>query len=254
MRIRNFLGHTGDIANKTKLFDAGVLEEGKQLGPNIVSVLVDYHEKMERTLFEMRYIMTQTGHVLEPKTVKATTKVKEEKTPSKATASRTLPISAELKSKNAGEEKTPGKSKLKIEAATGKGLSPESQNRIQGKSVGQEMPQSTLSGRSPMPTSTKKKTPAKRSREKTPPIKIESEEDKSLENSMEEGNQTGSEEVSEEEESKPEPDLPTKKGKGQTPSKGKATPSAKASASRKHPAKSGATKSGEVAEKRLKKV
>jgi len=100
----------------------------------------------------------------------------------------------------------------------------------------QEMPQSTLSDRSPKVVLTRKKMTPKRSRELTPPIKLESEENESPKNTDEEGSQLELDEESrEEEDSEPEPEPPRKKDKGQiqTLSKGKVTRVTKASASRK---------------------
>ena len=63
-RIQNFIGNPDEVVNKAKLFDAGVLKEGLQLGPKLVSVLVDYGEKMETTLLEMKTIMIQICHLI----------------------------------------------------------------------------------------------------------------------------------------------------------------------------------------------
>ena len=79
-QIQVFLGNSGEVINKAKLFEAGILKEGSQMGPKIVSVLVSYHEKMERTLFEMRELLASSDQFSEPAKLKA--KVKK-KTPSK---------------------------------------------------------------------------------------------------------------------------------------------------------------------------
>lgn len=94
------------MVNKAKFFDARILKEGSQLDPKIVSMLVDYGEKMEQTLDEIRVIMTKAGQKMESETKKGIGRVKEEKTPAKGTPSLSPLASMEQKDKGVVEEKT----------------------------------------------------------------------------------------------------------------------------------------------------
>jgi len=69
--------------------------------------LVDYGEKMEWTLDEIRVVMTEASQKLEMKTEKGTGGVKEEKTLAKGTPSLSPLASRERKSKGVVEEKIP---------------------------------------------------------------------------------------------------------------------------------------------------
>jgi len=93
--------------NKAILFEADVFKEGVQLGSKIVSVLVDYGEKMERTLLEMRTMMTDLD--LKTKTLTRSSRLAEVK----ATLSKTISSSSSSTSekKVKGILKTPQSTK-----------------------------------------------------------------------------------------------------------------------------------------------
>jgi len=102
--IQNFIKNPGDVVNKAKLFEAKVLKEKVQLGSKIVSMLVDYGEKIETILLEMRAIILEIG--LESETWKGSSWViKAKATPSKVIPS--LSSLASLERKVKGIMKTP---------------------------------------------------------------------------------------------------------------------------------------------------
>ena len=101
-RIRESIGNLGDVVNKAKLFDAGVLKEGAQIGTKIVSVLVDYGAKMKATLLEMPVVMKEEQP--EPEKKKEASRITEA-TPSKMAPSHSSSIS--ILKKDKGVMKTP---------------------------------------------------------------------------------------------------------------------------------------------------
>jgi len=126
-QIQNFIKHPGDIVNKAKLFEVGVLKKGVQLGSKIVSVLVDYGEKMEMALLEMRAMMTN----LDPKseTMKGSDRLAEVKaTPFKTISFSSSPASEK---KVKGILKTPQSTKpgSRLDSGTRKEFAPESQTK-----------------------------------------------------------------------------------------------------------------------------
>ena len=56
-RIREFIGHTGDIVTMAHLFDNEVKTEDHLSVQKIITVLVKYGYKMEATLGEMRKLL-----------------------------------------------------------------------------------------------------------------------------------------------------------------------------------------------------
>ena len=52
-KLETYVGHTGDVVNKAKLFDANLAENPVTAG-KVILVLVDFAEKMEELLDEMR--------------------------------------------------------------------------------------------------------------------------------------------------------------------------------------------------------
>jgi len=121
-QIRNFVKHPDDIVNKAKLFEAGVLKEGVQLGAKIVSVLVDYGEKMETTLLEMKAMICELDSELE-KFKESGRLVEMKTTPSKTIPSSSLPTS-EKKSKSLMKTPQSTKKGKQTDSRTEKGSSP----------------------------------------------------------------------------------------------------------------------------------
>ena len=54
-KLETYVGHTGDVVNKTKLFDANLAKNPVMAG-KVIPVLVDFAEKMEELLDEMRIL------------------------------------------------------------------------------------------------------------------------------------------------------------------------------------------------------
>ena len=52
-KLETYVGHTGDVVNKAKLFDANLAKNPVMVG-KVIPVLVDFAEKMEELLDEMR--------------------------------------------------------------------------------------------------------------------------------------------------------------------------------------------------------
>ena len=54
-KLETYVGHTGDVVNKAKLFDANLAKNPVTVG-KVIPVLVDFVEKMEELLDEMRVL------------------------------------------------------------------------------------------------------------------------------------------------------------------------------------------------------
>ena len=54
-KLEGYMGHTGDVVNKARLFDANLAKNPVSAG-KIIPVLVDFAEKMEELLDEMRVL------------------------------------------------------------------------------------------------------------------------------------------------------------------------------------------------------
>ena len=54
-KLETYVGHTGDVVNKAKLFDAN-LAKNPVTAEKVIPVLVDFAEKMEELLDEMRIL------------------------------------------------------------------------------------------------------------------------------------------------------------------------------------------------------
>ena len=54
-KLETYVGHTGDVVNKAKLFDANLAKNPVTAG-KVIPVLVDFAEKMEELLDEMRIL------------------------------------------------------------------------------------------------------------------------------------------------------------------------------------------------------
>ena len=63
-RIRSFIGNSGDVVNKARLFDNDIRTGGHISAPKIIAVLVEFGRKMEATLSDMRGLLTKA--TLEP--------------------------------------------------------------------------------------------------------------------------------------------------------------------------------------------
>ena len=55
-KLETYVGHTGDVVNKAKIFDANLAKNPVTAG-KVIPVLVDYAEKMEELLDEMRMLL-----------------------------------------------------------------------------------------------------------------------------------------------------------------------------------------------------
>ena len=261
-QIQNSVKVPGDALNKAKLFDEEVHKAGPAVAPKVVRILVEFGERMERTLFEIREALQVAGLYPDPKTGKAASQGKEEiPTPQCKVAS---PLDSEKsKGKSVAKEKTlqAPKAAFRLDLETRKGVTPGSQTKSQVRTEeqDQEMPQSKVSGKSSkIPSTVKRKATVKRARE-VDSIDLESEEDESPEQSEKEEQSesgSGSEEDSESEASEPAEITPPKsQGKGKVPktSKGKVAALAKVSTSRKQPACKGAAKVADSPQKKMKR-
>ena len=56
-RIWDFIGNSSNVVNKAQLFDNEVKTEGQLSAPKIVNELVEFGQKMEVTLVEMRKLL-----------------------------------------------------------------------------------------------------------------------------------------------------------------------------------------------------
>ena len=56
-RVSKFLGSPGDVLNKARLFDHGLKQPAMDSGVKIMRCMIDYSQKMEKTLKELRSIL-----------------------------------------------------------------------------------------------------------------------------------------------------------------------------------------------------
>ena len=56
-RVSKFLGSPGDVLNKARLFDHGLKQPATDSGVKIMRCIIDYSQKMEKTLKELRSIL-----------------------------------------------------------------------------------------------------------------------------------------------------------------------------------------------------
>ena len=59
-RVSKFLGSPGDVLNKARLFDHGLKQPATDSGVKIMRCMIDYSQKMEKTLKELRSILKPT--------------------------------------------------------------------------------------------------------------------------------------------------------------------------------------------------
>ena len=55
-----FLGSPGDVLNKARLFDHGLKQPATDSGVKIMRCMIDYSQKMEKTLKELRTLLQPT--------------------------------------------------------------------------------------------------------------------------------------------------------------------------------------------------
>ena len=60
-KVSKFLGSPGDVLNKTRLFDHGLKQLATNSGVKMMLCMIDYSEKMEKTLKELRTLLKPTG-------------------------------------------------------------------------------------------------------------------------------------------------------------------------------------------------
>ena len=59
-RVSKFLGSPGDVLNKARLFDHGLKQPATDSGVKIMRCMIDYNQKMEKTLKELRSLLKLT--------------------------------------------------------------------------------------------------------------------------------------------------------------------------------------------------
>ena len=60
-QVSKFLGSPGDVLNKARLFDHGLKQPATDSGVKIMRCMIDYSQKMEKTLKELRTLIQMTG-------------------------------------------------------------------------------------------------------------------------------------------------------------------------------------------------
>ena len=60
-KVCNFLGSPGDVLNKARLFDHGLKQPATDSGVKMMRCMIDYSQKMEKTLKELRSLLKPTG-------------------------------------------------------------------------------------------------------------------------------------------------------------------------------------------------
>ena len=60
-KVSKFLGSPGDVLNKARLFDHGLKQPATDSGVKIMRCMIDYSQKMEKTLKELRTFLKPTG-------------------------------------------------------------------------------------------------------------------------------------------------------------------------------------------------
>ena len=56
-KIHSFLGFSGDVLNKVRLYDQGLRQPTTDSGVKMMRCMVDYSSKMEKMLKELRAIL-----------------------------------------------------------------------------------------------------------------------------------------------------------------------------------------------------
>ena len=64
-KVCKFLGSPGDVLNKARLFDHGLKQPATDSGVKMMRCMIDYSQKMEKTLKELRSLLKPTGGQLE---------------------------------------------------------------------------------------------------------------------------------------------------------------------------------------------
>ena len=60
-QVSKFLGSSGDVLNKARLFDHGLKQPATDSGVKIMRCMINYSQKMEKTLKELRTLIQPTG-------------------------------------------------------------------------------------------------------------------------------------------------------------------------------------------------
>ena len=60
-KVCKFLGSPGDVLNKARLFDHGLKQPATNSGVKMMRCMIDYSQKMEKTLKELRSLLKPTG-------------------------------------------------------------------------------------------------------------------------------------------------------------------------------------------------
>ena len=60
-KVCKFLGSSGDVLNKARLFDHGLKQPATDSGVKMMRCMIDYSQKMEKTLKELRGLLKPTG-------------------------------------------------------------------------------------------------------------------------------------------------------------------------------------------------
>ena len=60
-KVCKFLGSPGDVLNKARLFDHGLKQPATDSGVKMMRCIIDYSQKMEKTLKELRSLLKPTG-------------------------------------------------------------------------------------------------------------------------------------------------------------------------------------------------
>ena len=64
-KVCKFLGSPGDVLNKARLFDHGLKQPATESGVKMMRCMIDYSQKMEKTLKDLRSLLKPTGEQLE---------------------------------------------------------------------------------------------------------------------------------------------------------------------------------------------
>ena len=64
-QVSKFLGSPGEVLNKARLFDHGLKQPATDFGVKMMRCMIDYSQKMEKTLKELRTLLQPTGGRLE---------------------------------------------------------------------------------------------------------------------------------------------------------------------------------------------
>ena len=86
-KFHDFIGHPGNIVNKTQLYDKSTGQPGSSSRPKTIWCMVDYSTKIEKLLKEICTLLQPVGQQPEPKpaTQQAAPKLIEQQPPAPAT-------------------------------------------------------------------------------------------------------------------------------------------------------------------------